>query len=225
MSLSNPYRYATDNNYSVYTSIVGLTDSTYLLLYFDSFESNSSSSDPAGGSGALTVLLATISTTTMDISFSTPSTLTNSQLSLSFTASRLDNTSAVVAYADKTTNYGVTTQLVRLIQEDGNGQQSTSIGSLVAVHLCYYYLLFNVLTPSILSSTNVYICGTVFGSSLSLSKGQSLAYIAPYGVMDLDLLTTSAAGDFTVLFSDVSNQGTITLASAKVCYTSGVGKA
>lgn len=55
----------------------------------------------------------------------------------------------------------------------------------------------------------------VFGSLLSLSSGQVLAYF-PDGVMDLDLVTTSSDGDFLVLFSDLSDGGVVIAAAGKV---------
>ena len=49
VSISDEYRYATNDNYSVYTALVGLSDVHYLLLYFDS--SFAETTSDAGGSG------------------------------------------------------------------------------------------------------------------------------------------------------------------------------
>ena len=49
-----------------------------------------------------------------------------------------------------------------------------------------------------------------------MSSGQSVAYIPPHGVTSLALLTTSREGHFAVLFEDVANQGSLSLATAQV---------
>lgn len=124
VTLSSSVPYASDDSYSIYTDIVGLSSSTYLLLYFDSAVNPSTS--PAGGSGPLSVRLATLSDLPdgVTLSIGAVTVLQSSALSLSFAASRLDNFTAVVAYADGEANYGIKVQLVRLIAE-ANG---TSIG-------------------------------------------------------------------------------------------------
>ncbi len=55
----------------------------------------------------------------------------------------------------------------------------------------------------------------MFGSSLALTSGQTIAYL-PDGIMDLDIVSTSSAGDFMVLFSDLSNDGAVTAVLVKV---------
>jgi len=131
VTLSEPYRYATDYNYSVYATIVGLTHSSFLLFYFDSFEQSDVTNTVdgmAGGSGFLTAILATI-LTSGEISFSNATSSSASLATFSVCGSRLDNFSAVVAFADRNSDFGVTAQLVRLVQEeDSNGLISSSIG-------------------------------------------------------------------------------------------------
>jgi hypothetical protein len=54
--------------------------------------------------------------------------LSSSSLSLSFAAARLDNATAVVAYVDSSSGFGITCQVVRLVEEVSGTGKGTSIG-------------------------------------------------------------------------------------------------
>lgn len=78
--------------------------------------------------GPLQAILATRQGSS-DLTLSEPVVLSSSALSLSFAAARLDNATAVVAYVDSSSGFGITCQVVRLVEEALSGTaMSSSIG-------------------------------------------------------------------------------------------------
>jgi hypothetical protein len=55
----------------------------------------------------------------------------------------------------------------------------------------------------------------VFGSSWRVTSGETSAYLDS-GLMDIDIVTTNENNEFMVLYSDVSNNGAITLTAGQV---------
>jgi hypothetical protein len=92
-----------------------------------------------------------------------------------------------VAFGDYTTGGGITVQAVTVSNELTVNTQQTQVANY----------------------------SVIFGSTLSFTVGQSEA-LTTNGFMDLDIVTISNDGQFLVLFSDLSNFGSMTTAAGKV---------
>jgi hypothetical protein len=114
-----------DKTYTVYFDIVGMTDTTFLILYYNATTLVSdyygygslvsalatTSGDLAAGSGAITLSEFT--------------TLADAQPVYSLSASKLDSSTAVVVFADYSSNFGIKCQTVEV---GNNGASASGIG-------------------------------------------------------------------------------------------------
>jgi hypothetical protein len=105
VTLSPAYQVIEDPQHSVFNSILGLTENSYLISYY-----NSNTTDNTAM--RLTSLLATVAvpadgTAAAVISFSLPAYLYNSLPAYYLASTKISNNTAVVAFADEYSNYGL----------------------------------------------------------------------------------------------------------------------
>lgn len=115
ISLSQELQYVSNEDTSLVMNIVGLSDSLFMLLYYNGSSSNDISSVP---NGPLTAMLASVDPSA-DPTASKPlilssTTLEQSAISYYFSVTQLSNDTAIVAYANAATNGGITALAVRI---------------------------------------------------------------------------------------------------------------
>ncbi len=112
VSLSTPALFANNSHYNIQSTVVGLTPSLYLVLYSDSLHSG-------GPYGKLYVMVASVVTTgsSTSVSLSNATSLEGSKLAYVFEATRIDDFTAIVAYANGNTGYGITAQIITITSE------------------------------------------------------------------------------------------------------------
>lgn len=130
VTISEEFLYQNNSHYSYYSEVVGMSETQYMLMYFDSYVPDDPTSQ--SGSGPLSVVVATVSGNpstpqSATLSFSNATTLTNSALTYYFTGTLLEANTAVIAYVDANNNEGITCQVIKLV-DDISG---TPIGTLV----------------------------------------------------------------------------------------------
>lgn len=109
INLSLPLYYTSNTNYSVFSSIVGLTSDTYLLLFHPS---------PYAGPGDLHVIPVTTAVgKSLYPILGTEFVMKNSYLVNYFSSARISDNSAVVVFVNADDNFSITSLLVML--QDG----------------------------------------------------------------------------------------------------------
>lgn len=101
-------------------TLVGMTASTYLMVYHNS----TIFVDEYYGYGALQAKVATVNTNTGTITVGAEATLLGSAAIFDLAATRLSDRTAVVAYADYASNYAMVTQVVNI----GDMASASSVG-------------------------------------------------------------------------------------------------
>lgn len=186
--------YALNFNYSLQHSVVGIGSNLYILGYYRAGVMNNRTADPSAEveeGGPLMVQLCRYNADnhTIDL-LNEPVEYLSSSPGYFLSSAPIDNSTAVFVFADRKINYGL-------------------LAVLVSVDAVY-----NVLQ---------------FGSSLALSTGQALG-AGSSAVMDLDVtavppdpsrtcgssMEACTKNSFTVVYSDATNNGLVTVASAKV---------
>lgn len=110
ITLYDEIYYENDQSGLFYFNMVGMTDSSYLLLYYNT----TTKIDPYYGYGALQAKLATVATTTGAITLSGPVVLADSNAIYTLAAARLDDDTAVVAFADYNMNSAMRVQSINV---------------------------------------------------------------------------------------------------------------
>jgi hypothetical protein len=123
VTLSAPVIYANNSDYGLYANIVGLSASSYLLLYYDSYQA-----DGPATSGPLNAILATISSSSGEISLSAATSWPDSALMYYFEVAAVDNSTVLLAYVDANSNYGVRTQVIRVLPQLNGSTYENVIG-------------------------------------------------------------------------------------------------
>lgn len=103
IQLSEPTQVIADNANAVYNSIVGLTDSTFFIVYYNS---NVTTND----NNLKTVLVTVTPNTVVDnvvMSVSAPTVLSNAHPAYYLSSSRISNDTAVVVFAESYANYAL----------------------------------------------------------------------------------------------------------------------
>jgi hypothetical protein len=179
-----------DSLYVTYT-VVGLTASTYFVCFYN--QSQASSSSPTyNTTGPLETVLVTIEIGGA-INITRPAILQNSLASAYISATRISNHAAIVTFSDATANFGIRSVIISL---------ESTLG-VDASHKIYY------------------------GSSLLVTTGQTMATLPSQLVMETysttiysDYESGDGSGEgraaVAVLFSDISNDGTMTAAILQV---------
>ena len=194
ITLTDSVQYALNTNYSLVQEVVGISSTQYIIAYYQAGEMTNRTDDPSAQvheGGPLLAQLVQFNVTdniveligdAVEYLSSSPAYYLNS--------ARIDDSSAVLVFADRSINYGI-------------------LSVLISVDVVYGVL--------------------EFGSSLELSTGQALG-AGSSAVMDLDIVAVPPADDgkcgsvsesctkssFTVLYSDATNNGVVTVVSAKV---------
>jgi hypothetical protein len=124
-------------------TLVGMTSTSFIMLCHNS----TTKVEPFYGYGLLQATLVTVDTTTGTTVASAAVSLPDSTAIFSLAATRLDDTTAVVVYADYAQNYGIKAQVVEL--ENVVDANAKSIGTLivrivlsthsVAIYTCSFY--------------------------------------------------------------------------------------
>jgi hypothetical protein len=91
-------------------TFVGMTSTSFLMLYHNA----TTKIEPFYGYGLLNAKLVTVDTAAGTVTASDPVTLPDSTAIFRLAATRLDDTTAVVVYADYAQNYGIKAQVVGL---------------------------------------------------------------------------------------------------------------
>ena len=119
ISLSNSTVFADDSTNSHYFTAVGLSSTQYLLLFY-----NGSSADEDFkyyNYGPVQTILATVpddvDPVNANITLGSTVTLESSAATFGLAATRIDDTTAVLAYANVAENYAVQAQVVQLLSE------------------------------------------------------------------------------------------------------------
>jgi hypothetical protein len=144
ITLSAPVFYLNDSANSIYSNIIGMNEQQYVLVYHDSIQ-NGNDANVYGTYGTLNAILVTIPTfdsvneiATLKVVLSKVVTLFESQASFYMALTRLDGDSAVVAYVDARSNFGVTAQVIEILKNDSSYTSANPIGS-------YCFVLFSLL--------------------------------------------------------------------------------
>lgn len=106
ITLYDEIYYENDNINSFYFNMVGMTDSSYLLVYYNT----TTKIDDYYGYGPLQAKLATVATATGAITLSDPVVLMDSSPIYTLAVTRIDDDTAVVAYADYALNTAMRVQ-------------------------------------------------------------------------------------------------------------------
>jgi len=124
ITFSAPTFVVDDKTYSIYFDIVGMTSTSYLVFYFDG-------TNPVSDYYGYGSLVSTLATTSGDlaqgngnITLSETTMLTDAQPVYSLESTRLDSTTAVVAFSDYGDNFGIRCQAVEL---GDNGASASGI--------------------------------------------------------------------------------------------------
>ena len=111
-----------DRANSYYFSMVGMTATSYLMV----FHNTTVETQPYYGYGQLEAKLATVSTDTGAVTTTDASALANSAAIYSLAVTSIDDTTAVVAYANYYDNSGIRTQVIQLEQLENSA--TTNVG-------------------------------------------------------------------------------------------------
>lgn len=195
ITLTPSVQYAMNTNYSVVHDVVGIGSSKYIISYYYAGLLTNRTADPSAkvnpGGPLLTQLAQYDANDNTVALINEPVEYLSSSPAYYLSSATIDDVTAVLVFADRSLNYGILSVLV-------------SIDSVYGV--------------------------LEFGSSLALSSGQALG-AGSSAVMDLDVVAVPPAADsscrgtskpcsrnsFTVLYSDATNSGEVTVISAKVC--------
>jgi hypothetical protein len=183
-----------NTNYSLVQEVVGISASQYIIAYYSAGYMTNRTDDPSAevnAGGPLKAQLVQFDAVENTVQLTgEPVEYLSSSPAYYLNSAAIDSSTAVLVFADRSINYGI-------------------LSVLVAVDSVYGVLQF--------------------GSSLELSTGQALG-AGSSAVMDLDIVAVPPAEDgkcgsvsesctknsFTVLYSDATNNGLMTVVSAKV---------
>lgn len=183
-----------NTNYTLVHEVVGINPSQYILAHYLAGDMTNRTADPSAevhaGGPLLSQLVEFTSEDNSIALVGEPVEYLYSSPAYYLNSARIDDSSAVLVFADRSINYGLLSVLI-------------SVDSVYGV--------------------------LQFGSSLELSTGQALG-AGSSAVMDLDIVAIPPASDgkcgsasssctkssFTVLYSDATNNGMMTLISGKV---------
>lgn len=188
ITLSSAVAVGDNIQYGVQQTVVGLSSSSFLIGYFN----GTSQSAEGVRYGPLSMTLVGV-VGSQEGETSATGTVTIIQtanittaVAFTITGDKVDSSSALFSYVDVEGNYGVSTILVSISSADSSIQ---------------------------------------FGSKLSFSTAPSLSYVMGYSIMDLDIIVLPVEDStssnptpvqFVVLYSDISNQGRLTLTAGLV---------
>lgn len=105
ISLSDPVIFASDDNYELQTSVVGLSDSSFLLV----MNTAELQEDDGPHYGPLTARVATVTGegAAVVVTLGAVSSYQHNFASFNMASARVDNSSALVSYCDYNNNYGI----------------------------------------------------------------------------------------------------------------------
>jgi hypothetical protein len=173
---------ACDNiGYGIYQTLVGLSSDLYLIGYYN----GTSTSWDEPQTGPLSVITVTIDGTGSPVVGST-ATLANTIAAFNLASARVDNSSALITFADVSTDFGVTTILVSIDPTSGQANFGSSVlfssGRTLSIVQSYLIMDLDVVVISTPSSV---------GANPSPVK-------------------------FLVIYSDISNKGILTTSVGSV---------
>jgi hypothetical protein len=193
--LSNSVLFADNSDFDVMFDVVGLTNEYYLAIHYPAAATTDTT--PINYLGYLQATIVFVNSSTYPYVNNSPSnasitlgptfTSTSTQATGFVYGAKMNSNTAIVAFGDYTTGGGITVQAVTVSNELTVNTQQTQVANY----------------------------SVIFGSTLSITVGQSEA-LTTNGFMDLDIVTISNDGQFLVLFSDLSNFGSMTTAAGKV---------
>lgn len=197
ISLSNPKIIGGNANYGVFNSIVGLTDSLYFILYYNSTSSSSNLN---------AILVNVTSNPDINLILNGPVSLVNSKPVYFLSSTRINNNTAIVTYTETYLNFGIRSVVI-------------SFDELLAATYVDYYA----------NDTIVSTVPLAFGSSIQVTSGKTLTSLADGILMDIDTTTLYSytgdasldkggiQGSIAVMYSDISNNAAIEVATIQVC--------
>lgn len=170
ISLSDPIIFAPDDNYELQTSVVALSNSSFLLV----INTAELQDDDGPHYGPLTARVATVTGegAAAVVTLGAISSFQHNLASFNMASARVGDSSALVTYCDFNNNYGIS---VVALQAGADGEVALT-------------------------------------ASLQLTSGQALSVVQDMLQMDLDI-ETFGGDQFVVTYSDISNSGTLTVAT------------